>query len=259
MGAALLQQAIGRIERFERKAQLQVCRTMVPPHGACSSQMLAALPMAGFEAACISTNSLLAHNRDEAWTSTAGFAPCEVIAGCCVLPRWGLTGAVENNLLIAAYLGQPLILRGHHQDLKDGLGAFDQLAGFINRLGNVRWSNLTGLCRLNYEWRMDGTTCRLKPYGNAVEFDVPTGTTSLRIDDIAGGADRIWEVQTHTGAIHAVASGHSFDMTGRAGSAIVVNRIDRPRPPLAYAAPRTSAKVILRRLLTEARDRLLIS
>ena len=65
---ALLRQAVRRIEHLESKAGLDVCRVTVPPHGACSSHVLAALPAAGFEAACISPGSLKAHSVNAAAT-----------------------------------------------------------------------------------------------------------------------------------------------------------------------------------------------
>ena len=89
---ALLQQGEMRVRRLEARAGVRVCRVMVPPHGACSHEMLADLPRWGFESACISAGSLRAHNRTESWTRALGFAPCELVRGCAVLPRWSLTG-----------------------------------------------------------------------------------------------------------------------------------------------------------------------
>jgi hypothetical protein len=145
----LLKQAIQRIERLERRSGLVVSRVMVPPHGACSEEMLAALPFCGFEAACISHGSLRAHNNSRAWTKTLGFLPSELIQGCPVLPRWGVTGDLKNTILLAAFLKQAIILRGHHQDLKDGPELLDELARFINGLGPVKWLNMTDMTRSN--------------------------------------------------------------------------------------------------------------
>ncbi len=82
---ALLQQAVWRIERLERKTNLRVCRVMVPPHGACSVEMLSELPRWGFEGACISAGSLRAYNRDSSWTKTWGFfrRRSSKLAPCC--------------------------------------------------------------------------------------------------------------------------------------------------------------------------------
>jgi len=143
----LLRQAIQRIERLESRSGLAVSRAMVPPHGACSEEMLAALPICGFEAACISHGSLRAHNKSAAWAKTLGYRPYEIVRGCPVLPRWGFSGDVKNAILLAAYLKQAIILRGHHQDLKDGPKVLDDLAGFVNGLGSVKWMNMTDLVR----------------------------------------------------------------------------------------------------------------
>ena len=142
---ALLNQAIHRITRLERKFGLNVSKIMIPPHGACSEEMLKELPQCGFKAACISHGSLRTHNPTKTWTRSLGYHPFEVIEGCPIMPRWGISNHTNNTIYLAAYLGQAIILRGHHQDLKDGIEPLDVLADFINGLGTVSWSNLTDL------------------------------------------------------------------------------------------------------------------
>jgi hypothetical protein len=149
----LLKQAIRRIERLERRSGLTVSRVMVPPHGACSEEMLAALPGYGFEAACISHGSLRAHNKAASWTKTLGYRPSELVRSCPVLPRWGVSGDLKNTILLATYLQQAIILRGHHQDLKDGPEVLNELARFVNGLGSVEWMNMTEIVRAR---RQDG-------------------------------------------------------------------------------------------------------
>jgi len=146
----LLKQAIQRIKRLERRTGLSVARVMVPPHGACSEEMLAALPICGFEAACISHGSLRAHNKSRPWTKTLGFLPSELIRGCPVLPRWGVSGDLKNTILLAAFLKQAIILRGHHQDLKGGPELLDELARFVNGLGSAEWLNMNDMARCSY-------------------------------------------------------------------------------------------------------------
>jgi len=145
----LLAQAIERTERLERRTGLHICRVMVPPHGACSEEMLAALPGFGFAAACISHGSLRAYNENKPWTRYLGYLPSERIQGCPVMPRWSLSTNTTNTILVAAYLKQPILLRGHHRDLKDGVELFDEHARFINSLGSVSWAKLSALCRIN--------------------------------------------------------------------------------------------------------------
>jgi hypothetical protein len=255
----LLQQAIQRINRLERKTNIRVCRVMVPPHGACSDEMLAELSKCGFESACISTGSLRAHNQDKAWTKTLGFFPAELIQGCPVLPRWGLTGNVKNSLFIAAYLGQPMILRGHHQDLKDGGEVFDEYARFINGLGNVFWSSMTDLSRLNYQWQLEGTTCRVKPLGSNIAFELPEEATEIIIESPYAIDNYTWQVVSADGFTREIIPGEHFLLPEEIGSKIFIER--ESAPPIPYAKANfkpTGAPLILRRLLTEARDRLLV-
>jgi hypothetical protein len=254
---ALLQQAIRRIDRLERRGKQHVSRVMVPPHGACSSEMLAALPRCGFESACISSGSLRAHNRNHPWTKTLGYFPSENIEGCPVLPRWGLTGNVKNALLIAAYLGQPMILRGHHQDFRDGIEIFDEFATFINGLGDVFWSNMTDLSRLNYLWRMEGTTCHLKPLGVIIAFQPPSEAGEIVIDKFNASDDYAWRLVLPGGSIHKVDLIQPIPLDRSAGQKLILQRVIGEQR--ATRAPSISVHFFLRRLLTEMRDRLLIA
>jgi hypothetical protein len=220
----LLKQAIHRIERLERRSGLAVSRVMVPPHGACSEEMLAALPVCGFEAACISHSSLRAHNKAKAWTKTLGYLPSELVRGCPVLPRWGVSGDLKNTILLAAYLKQAIILRGHHQDLKDGPELLDELARFVNGLGLVEWLNMTDLVRTNYS------------AGSVEARQIAEGVTGSILKPSFGGVVNVEKV-----------AGTSFEVVSQLLAEVKTHA--RPRAPVWF----------IRRLLTEGRDRLLSS
>ena len=146
--SALLRQAQRRIDRLEQRSGVSIARVMVPPHGACVESVLTALPFWGFESACLSHGSLRAHNKQCEWSAFVGLRPAEFIHGSLVLPRWGLSGDLTNTILVAAFLGQPLIFRGHHQDLKDGPEPLDKWARLINGLGRtVAWTDLSSISR----------------------------------------------------------------------------------------------------------------
>ena len=174
----LLRQAIRRIERLERQSGLKVSRVMVPPHGACSEEMLAALPLCGFQAACISHGSLRAHNKARAWTKTLGYLPFEMVGGFPVFPRWGFVDDIRNTILLAAFLKQAIIIRGHHQDLKGGIGLLDDLAGFINGLGPVVWSNMTDLSRSSQWWGASSRSFSASPVNGATSPKMEVRKTS---------------------------------------------------------------------------------
>ena len=256
---ALLQQAIRRIDRFEQKYNLRVCRVMVPPHGACSNEMLTELPRNGFESACISTGSLRAHNSRKSWIKTLGFFPSEVIEGCPVLPRAGLNGNVKNAILVAAYLGRPIILRGHHKDLKDGIDVLDIFAQFINSLGNVNWTNLTNLSRLNYLWRIKGKQCRIRPLGNKVDFQLPSEATNAKIEDINLLYNKFWQVKYADGSSKRILTEKKFTLMEAKGQKLSIERVDiGENEKWEKKFKPTSILLIARRILTMARDRLLL-
>lgn len=248
--AALLLQAITRIRQLEVRSGLDVSRVMTPPHGACSSRVLAGLPRQGFESACISAGSLRAHNAGQAWTNRLGLAPSELVEGCPILPRWAFGGISDATLLAAAYLGQPLILRGHHQDLKNGLDLFRDFAAKINALGDVHWGSLGELSRLNYRHRIEGTMMYVQPLGTRITVKVPDGIDELRIETQGLDWHALQPETTLDGAatcntFAAVAGVRTYDFA----------RSPMPAIPVAYPSA-TSATLILRRILTETRDRL---
>lgn len=247
--AALLQQTVARIRRLEAKSGLAVSRVMVPPHGACSARMLAELPCQGFESACISAGSLRAHNEGREWTKGLGMAPGEVVEGCPVLPRWAFSSVSDATLLAAAYLGQPLILRGHHQDLKGGLDLLCSLARKINALGDFRWGNLAELSRKSYRHRIEGSTMHIQPLTTRIEVDVPDGVDELRIEHQALDwrplqSQTKLDIAPGCSVVSGVRGGYTYEFEHRLSAPAVV----RPRA--------TSTKLLLRRIFTEARDRL---
>ena len=252
---SLLNQAIHRIEHLEHKAGLRVSRAMVPPHGACSEAMLADLPGCGFEVATISHGSLRAHNPGCSWIKTLGYLPLELIQGCPVLPRWGLTGDLENTILLAAYLKQPIILRGHQEDLKNGIELLNRLAQFINSLAPTHWGGIEDLSRSIFQWRLNGGVFYLKPLGRKMDVQLPEECQQLMIENVNGSAWDRWTMRTADGTTFEVRSGELVSL-GK-----INNKIIQIEAPVTLSVPqqngtyRTTMRTVVRRVLTEARDR----
>lgn len=251
---ALLQQALRRIEKLERNSGVPVSRVMVPPHGACLESMLADLPRMGLESACISAGSLVAHNRDKAWTASLGYLPSEGIAGCPVLPRWAMTGCATDQALMAAYLGQAIVLRGHHDDLKHGVELLDQLARFVNGIGPVQWLNMEQLSRANYQWRMAGPTCQFRALGRRMTFTLPPAATELCLDPLSLGATAQWRVTEPGGKNHLLQAGDALSLAGGTKLELEIVEPAKHRGPIPVR--RSPVKAVVRRVLTEVRDRL---
>ena len=253
--ATLCEQAIHRISRLEQKTGLQVSRVMVPPHGACLHEMLEEMPRRGFESACISAGSLRAHNKTRPWTKQLGYHASELIGGCPVLPRWALANSDENTVLLAAFLRQAIVLRGHHQDLKGGIELLDGFARIVNRLGDVAWSNMSDISRLNYSWRMDGDTLKVKPLGRKLNVSVPEGASELLIESPMNSGWDSWRLVEANGSQFEILNGEKFPISTRKKHCVTIEVI---APKASFNGNDLGSLPItafVRRILTEGRDR----
>ncbi len=251
----LLRQAIGRIEKLERVAGVEVSRVMAAPHGACSENMLEQLPKRGFESATISHGSLRAHNKGKAWTRSLGFAPSEWIHDCPVLPRWRLAAGAQNTILLAAYLHQAIILVGHHGDLKDGIGLMDQLAGFINGLGPVQWLNMADLSRANYRSWTEGGIMRLQPFGRRLLIKIPEGVTQLAVEAVGGQSSGKWRVSNMDGSVIQSGDGDVICLPPGIREQLVWEKVSDIPSAADQISTRPALGALARRLATECRDR----
>jgi len=177
-----LQQVLRRIHEFERRSGVAVSKIMVPPHGACSERTLREMAHLGFEGACISKGSLRYHNRQATWLRTLGMRPYDIIEGLPVFPRFPFSAKCHNNILIAALLNQPIIARGHHHDVSDGLQLLADLSGFVNSLGTVHWLDMKRIARSHYAQRLEGNVLLVKMFTRRIEVSVPRGIRKILVE-----------------------------------------------------------------------------
>lgn len=254
-----LSQALERIERLESRAGVSVSRVMAPPHGACSDDSLAHMATLGFEAACISRGSLTHYNRGAAWVRTLGVQPCDVIRGLPVLPRFRLSANCRSSIALSALLRQPIIAVGHHQDVASGMGLLEDLAGFINGLGPVRWASMSTIVRGHHAQRRIGNALHLRLYTRHADVTVPAGVDRLVVH-------RPWlEGDLSTERLHIVADGTLQVQVDRScGSTVAAGqrlRIAAVKTSNASVRRTSGSRLwrpwpVVRRLLTESRDRL---
>ena len=99
--------------------------------------MMQTMARSGVEALCISNpRPWLASPPPE--QPLIAWEPADFVGGLPLLPRYRLDKP-RDDLVFRAFLDQPLILYGHHQDLAGGLDALSGAAAEINSLGDVRW------------------------------------------------------------------------------------------------------------------------
>jgi len=258
--SALMRQAVLRTEQLERKAGLTVSRVMTPPHGVCSAGMMAAMLSAGLEAVCVSHGSVQTGNPGADWTVSLGALPATVVAGFPVIPRFDLKRDSENNILLAAYLHQPIIPTGHHWDLAEGTEILSATTRFINGIGSVKWSDMTAIARNNYRSIVQGSVMRIHPYTRFTTVRIPEGVFELRVE-------APW-MDPDCDTIEIRNSGHGGQPPPRSlppndpravvvpGGIVdlaVIRRLNGGKPPTA--PPRTPFGAIARRVLAELRDR----
>lgn len=259
---ALAAQALRRIEALEKRTGISIPKVMAAPHGACTEAMAEAMLRTGYSAACISRGSLMYHNGGRTWRPTTGLTPAEFVAADFpVIPRNKLIADAGPQIILAAFLGQPVILVGHHNDVSNGYGLLEDLAKFINRLGPVSWMNMDAIARSNNTLRQNGNNIVISLYSRHVTMVIPAGVTRMRIR-------RPWLIQPGTGEKPleveidgAKQSLRTFGLSPvisvSAGSSVeIYSPTEHPVDYRRVASPPFHLWALTRRFLAEMRDRL---
>jgi hypothetical protein len=76
-----LAQALRRIDKFERRHGLEVCRVLEPPHGAIAAGMFDSLVGLGYEAALVTILQFLRHNTERKFAGAIGLDVAESLPG----------------------------------------------------------------------------------------------------------------------------------------------------------------------------------
>jgi hypothetical protein len=173
-----------------------------------------------------------------------------------------LAPGTENQILLSAYLGQPIIPVGHHWDVQEGLDLLADLAGFINGLGEVLWQNMATIARGNYWWRRESDTLLLRPFSRVFELMVPEDVHQVQVaaewlkDDLSVSAQCAEAIGKHLQCERSANGTWVIPFSGPCHLSVKINaRFEGV--PLGFAPRRFSVISLLRRLLTETRDRLM--
>jgi hypothetical protein len=188
----LLAQALARASRFESKYSIPVSRVMAFPQEACRMEVIPALADAGFEG--ITSTRFLPWNNGFRLTRM----PVEERLACCwpagmvhgalpVLRRLYLRHAnsnpwVKGEMVIGAYLGQPMILYGHHFDLDSGLGLMEEWSHHLNSRFEVEWTSLERIARGNYMTRLHEDTLHVRLFTRLAVIRVPEGIQRVVVE-----------------------------------------------------------------------------
>jgi hypothetical protein len=257
---SLAAQALRRVEGFGRRTGVAVDRVMVPPHEACSQATLNGLRRCGFEAITMTRPYPWVEFEPHSWLARpedagplVGWGPAEFVEGVPTLLRHPIAGRSTAELTLRAFLDQPLILYGHHEDVVGGPEALLNVVEEVNRLGPAKWCSLSEISSTSFETRRDGSRLSVRLLTRMAEIEIPAGIEELTVELPAVGIDpdqqilRVGKRETDPGEPLAVEPGSSLQIALSPFDAI---------DPAAVPAPPRRPLAVARRLASEGRDRL---
>jgi hypothetical protein len=251
----MISQALRRAQQFETRSGVPIARVMAAPHGECSEEVARDMARLGMESLCI-TRPFPWLRKPPPGKPLAGWFPADSSTPMPVVERVPLSQD-PDELPLRAFLGQPIILYGHHGDLGEHPGLLADWVGHVDRLDDVSWASVGDISRGLVSWRSDGETLMVRPHTRRVEIPVPPGISRLVIE---GGG----EAYEMAAVSHGTRAGGAVSLADGAGQIPVPDRISRLTVRMESAAaldpdeipnPRWSPWPITRRVLSEARDR----
>ena len=257
----LFEDAAARLDRFAHRWGVPVSRVMVPPHSMSALPVHDALVGAGFEALCTTLGWWADWPEDQA--SIAGIAAADVSpAGLPVFARHSLAGRfAREDALISAYLGQPVVLYGHPQDLADGYDLLGWAASWLRSVSPTTGLALEGIARTNVITHFDvpSATLHLKVLNRRCNVMAPAGARSASIEG-PGSADSVGCVRS-AGAVsrvHATGMGWQSDehLPCEGGHPVEVIVDDAFRDHARRRPTTAPLGAYARRAAVETRDRL---
>lgn len=257
---AICAQALRRIGEVERQHLLPVCRVMESPFGVIDQAMFASLVALGYEAALITTSQFLRHHQGIQFPPCFGLqAASHLSGGLGMIPRITIKPHWQTEAMLAAFLEQPIVIAGHHQDAANGLEALEEIAETVNGFGEVRWCSLTEIARANYTTRLDGATMSVSIGSRRILLPVPEGVREVSIHRpwIADNAVEPLIVKGSDRTVRATqsASAESAPVAVMGpGTIEICSPVSKPVNPQEVPAPRPRLWPYVRRALMEARD-----
>ena len=259
---AVAAQALRRIAAFERRSGLAVDRVMAPPHESCSHATVRGLLACGFDAISMTRPNPWLRGPGSSWLASApgdgpltGWRPAGIVAGGLpVVLRTPLTERNETELVLRAFLDQPLVLYGHHGDLAGGLTVLEEAAAAVDDLSAPRWCSLAQIARTGFQTRREGGLLRVQLLARRARLDVPEGVEEVAVE-LASEHGRL-EDETLVAAAatrplaepFAVRGGETLDLQLRRRRAV---------DPHALSDPGVRPLALARRVAGECRDRTL--
>ena len=246
---------LAQMESHRRRHGVACPPVMTFPFSRCSSEWLQAMRDVGLAAAVTGPNPYpflaeLGMLADPA----LGMLPAEMgHGGFPVLTRAFLTQPRED-LLFAAWLGKPLVVYLHHDDLREGVAPLVEIAEFLNRRVDAEWTDLGAITRDNYQLRQTGEGRVARLFSGRVQLGGRDGcVAALKLGADRHDDERVW-ADGREAAVERIRGVGVLAELAPASRTIISGPI--PEPSTGRRRPLGAGRAHSRRSLTELRDRL---
>jgi hypothetical protein len=249
-------QALRRSADFEARTALEVSRVMVPPHEACSEQMMRGLLRVGFESLCLESpfHRRCGVSTPPGWALAEWYAGDFAAGGLATIPRYPLD-RTRDELVLRAFLDQPLVLYGHHRDVAAGLdvlaAAHDYVAGF----GSVAWTSLRAISRSNFMTLRQGSRLHVRPLSRSITLTGFEDVEELVVDVPETASAMTVRVRSEGAAWQAITGDSPVFRPPNEGPVTIEFIPADLVSPESVAAPQWRPWPVARRIITETRDR----
>jgi hypothetical protein len=177
---SLLATGLRRISDLESRSGVAVARIMAAPHGAFAEFMADLMVRLGYEAACVSIGSLLRWNPEKLWPADLGFSLAQSL-GSLAFPVFHRTGISETDIRLSAFLGHPVIVATHHQDCVSNFARLESMANIINETPHVQWMGIEDISRTNFVSKTLNEMIRIWPYSRRFKVPLSQEVTSVQV------------------------------------------------------------------------------
>jgi hypothetical protein len=177
---SLLATGLRRIRDLESRSNVSVARIMAAPHGAFAEPMADLMVRLGYEAACVSVGSLLRWNPNKSWPADLGFSLAQPL-GSLALPVFHRTGISETEIRLSAFLGTPMIVTTHHRDCVSNFNRFEFMANIVNKIGGTRWMSIEDISRTNFLSKTRNGALQIQPYSRRLKIPLSSEINSVQV------------------------------------------------------------------------------
>ena len=176
-----------------------------------------------------------------------------------MIPRIPAMVGCETEAVLAAFLGQPIVIAGHHFDADDNLRLIEGVVDYVSGLQQIAWCNPSSIASSLYIWRRDGSRLRIRTCSRRVAVTLPHGIETVIVERPwleEGETEALhWESADQVGTIPECTS-TSVPIQVAGGVLTIVSPPSKPVDSREVPPPSVTPWAVVRHTLAEGRDRL---